>query len=88
MNNVVGLHHLLARSVERFPERTAVEEAEGGAISYRELGELSGRVSRWLSSNGIGSGDRVGLYLHKSIDSVAAIWVATTPRSLCRQNRR
>ena len=74
MRNNEGLHNLLASSVERFPERIAVEEADGGTIRYRELGELCGRTCNWLSANGIGRGDRVGLYLHKSIDGVAAIF--------------
>jgi amino acid adenylation domain-containing protein len=73
MNEESGIHGLLRWSVERFPERIAVEEAGGGAIRYSELGALADRFSGWLAANGVRHGDRVGLFLHKSIDGVAAI---------------
>src|SRR6185295_5671966 len=44
------------------------------SISYRELAELSDRVSHRLREQGIQAKDRVGIYLHKSIDSVASIF--------------
>jgi amino acid adenylation domain-containing protein len=70
-----GLHGLLDRSAARYPERPAVEEAATGhVISYRELAELSNRLRDRLHHLGVRPGDRVGLYLRKSIDAVVAIF--------------
>jgi amino acid adenylation domain-containing protein len=74
MSTFPALHEFLARSAQEFPQRTAVEEADGGAISYHDLAALSGRLQQWLASLGVGRNDRVGIYLRKSIDSVAAIF--------------
>jgi amino acid adenylation domain-containing protein len=73
MTDFAGLHLRLKDSVERFPDRVAVEEAEGESVTYRELAALSDQFCNWLTAHGIGAGDRVGLYLPKSIDGVAAI---------------
>jgi amino acid adenylation domain-containing protein len=71
-----GLYDLLSDAASRAPQRTALEEAEGGAISYAELLALARRVRDWLAAAGVGRGDRVGVYLPKSIDSVASIFGA------------
>src|SRR5262245_6995989 len=68
------LHEYLTRSAERHPERTAVREPDGAAITYRELATLAGRARDRLAALGVGRGDRVGIHLHKSIDSVAMIF--------------
>lgn len=73
MSDVSSLDQLLRRSSERFPERVAVIEADGGAICYRDLAKLANQLGGWLDANEIGRGDRVGIYLHKSIESVAAL---------------
>lgn len=69
-----GLYDLFARSAERWPDRVAVEEVGGGSLTYRELWTLTDRLARWLAASGVSQGDRVGIYLHKSIDSVASIF--------------
>jgi amino acid adenylation domain-containing protein len=73
MSEPGGLYSLFARSAARSPDRIAVAEAEAGSISYGALEALAGRLAGWLGSHGVGRGDRVGIYLHKSIDGVAAI---------------
>src|SRR5437667_225384 len=45
-----------------------------GAITYRDLASLSERVRDRLRRLGVREGDRVGLYMRKSIDGVAAIF--------------
>ncbi|HZP82515.1 MAG TPA: amino acid adenylation domain-containing protein, partial [Chthonomonadaceae bacterium] len=69
-----ALHMLLDHSAQRRPEHPAVEEPEQGAITYRELAALSDRLRDRLHALGVRPGDRVGIYLHKSIDSVASIF--------------
>jgi amino acid adenylation domain-containing protein len=68
------LHDAFIRAAERHPQRTAVVEPGAGEIPYRELAALSDRVRDRLRTLGVRPGDRVGIYLRKSIDAVAAIY--------------
>jgi amino acid adenylation domain-containing protein len=70
----MNLHRLLDETARRVPERVAVEAPGGGLIRYRELSALSDRLSRHLERLGVRPGDRVGVYLPKSIDTVASIF--------------
>ena len=63
----------LAATARRWPERIAVEDPPDGAISYAQLDALSDRVRDRLVAMGVQRGDRVGVYLRKSIDAVASI---------------
>lgn len=74
MNKTLGLHHYLIRSANLHGHRNAVEDSAGRSISYRDLNQLSDRLCDRLRHQGVGRGDRVGLYLHKSIDAIAAIF--------------
>lgn len=67
------LHRHLADSARRAPERDAVIEPGAGKLSYGALDALSDRVRDRLAQLGVRPGDRVGLWLPKSIDSVATI---------------
>jgi amino acid adenylation domain-containing protein len=68
------LHQYFAEAAARWPERTAVVEPGHGEVSYRELALLAERVRDRLRALGVVEGDRVGIYLRKSIDAVAAIY--------------
>lgn len=68
------LHDAFIRAAERHPERVAVVEPGAGEITYRDLARLSGRVRDRLRALGVEPGDRVGIYLRKSIDAVAALY--------------
>ena len=68
------LHALLDHSAEHHAERIAVQEPAGRTITYRALAELSNHVRDRLAHLGVRTGDRVGVYMHKSIDSVASIF--------------
>ena len=71
----MALHHLLDASVNSWPSNLAVIEGNiEGQIDYRDLGLLSDRVRDRLVAMGIRRGDRVGIYLRKSIEGVAAIF--------------
>ena len=61
------LDDLLRRSARRFPERPAVEDLAGVAITYRQLHEESDRIRDQLVSQGVRAGDRVGLCVPKSV---------------------
>lgn len=69
-----ALHQLLTHSTQLDPEHTAVEEPGQGAVTYRELTILTDRLRDRLSALGVRAGDRVAIYMHKSIDAVASIF--------------
>jgi len=68
------LHIPFGRAARQYPDHVAVVEPGKGSISYRDLDAVSDRVRDRLRADGVGPGDRVGLCLHKSIDTVAAIY--------------
>ncbi|QNE06585.1 long-chain-fatty-acid--CoA ligase [Croceicoccus marinus] len=53
---------LLDRTVERYPERTAIDFM-GRCWTYGEIGDLVGRAARGLQDAGLKPGDRFGLCL-------------------------
>ena len=73
MNNQKTLPQLLVLSAQKHPERIAVQDSDG-TITYRDLNQLSDRLRDRLIDVGVCPGDRVGIYLHKSIDAVASIF--------------
>lgn len=72
----MNLHDGLIQSARRHPDWVAVEETGGATYTYRQLDEASDRLRDRLVSLGVSAGDRVGLCLHKSIDSVVGIFGA------------
>ncbi|MCC7362521.1 MAG: amino acid adenylation domain-containing protein [Anaerolineales bacterium] len=68
------LHQLLDHSALVYPQRLAVEDDQGGRLTYRELADLSNQLRDRLRHAGVRPGDRVGLYLRKSINAVAALF--------------
>jgi len=68
------LRQFLDDSCRVHPEKIAIEEPACGEISYGDLASLSDQLYRRLHHLGVCPGDRVGIYLHKSIDAVACIF--------------
>jgi amino acid adenylation domain-containing protein len=68
------LHQSLQDSAAIWPSRIAVEEPGIGEITYENLDKLSQQLSRYLYRVGVRRGDRVGLYMEKSIDAIASIF--------------
>lgn len=63
------LHHFFERQAARVPDAIAVEHVEAGVrLTYRELELRSRAVAELLRARGIGPDDRVGLYVHRSIE--------------------
>jgi amino acid adenylation domain-containing protein len=67
------LDHLLIQSATTYPDRTAVVDGSH-SISYRALEEASARLASELAARGVEPGDRVGLYLDKSLHAIVAVW--------------
>jgi len=69
-----ALFEFLEHSAGVDPDKTAVIEPGQGSITYGEFNALANQLRDRLYHLGVCPGDRVGIYLHKSIDSVAAIF--------------
>ena len=67
------VHDLLRASAERFPSRTAVVDGERSA-TYAELDGTANRLAHLLVAHGVRHGDRVGLYLDKSLEALIGIY--------------
>lgn len=69
------LPELLRAAAEAFPSHEAIREVNSCAsIAYVGLLQLARDLCDSLRTLGVGRGDRVGIYLGKSIDAVASIF--------------
>lgn len=69
------LYELLERSARRRPEAVAVEDPERSVeVRYGTLDHLADRLKARLLEIGVAPGDRIGVYGHKSIGTVVALF--------------
>ena len=61
-----------AASAARAPQRLALS-GSGAPLSYAQLGARAERIAAHLLARGIGHGQRVALYAHRSAEAIAAI---------------
>lgn len=66
------LQHLLLESANKFPERKAVVFKDE-SITYKELETITNQLANSLFSIGVRKGDRIGIFLNKSIPSIISI---------------
>jgi amino acid adenylation domain-containing protein len=67
------LHHLLTDSADKYPNNQAVIYQDK-SITYKEIDELTDKLAATLTSNSVQKGDRVGIYINKSIPSIISIF--------------
>ncbi len=67
------LVHWLESSTASRPNAVAVEDVPDGSFTYAQLHALSSRVRDRLRQLGVRRGDRVGVYMRKSIDAYAVM---------------
>jgi amino acid adenylation domain-containing protein len=67
------LHHLLEDAARRTPQAEAFRCLERSA-SYADLDRWSSALAGCLAQQDIGRGDRVGIYLNKSLECAVAIY--------------
>ncbi len=67
------LPHIIDDWADKAPSNTAFRCA-GSALSYAELAEQSDQLAYALKDNGVAPGDRVGIYMHKTIETAAAVF--------------
>ena len=74
MTSYQTLQECLAASAQKWPDRIAVVDPDGSALTYRELDERANRIAAFLRSRDVRPGDRVGLVLPKGVPAVSAIF--------------
>ena len=67
------IHHALDRSADRNPDATAFR-FEDEELSYAQCVTRTNQLARTLVEQGVRRGDRVGIFLHKSLESAIAIY--------------
>jgi non-ribosomal peptide synthetase component F len=67
------VHHLLEAAARQYPDSTAVVDRDR-TLTYEQLDALSNRLASTLRQCGVKKGDRVGLYMDKSLESVVAVY--------------
>ncbi|MEL7511580.1 MAG: amino acid adenylation domain-containing protein [Cyanobacteria bacterium J06554_3] len=73
MTVIYLLSQILDRSAEQFPDKEAFR-CEGEGITYALLLRRANGLAQWLAAHGVKRGDRVGIYLPKSLASAIAIY--------------
>ena len=68
------LHSLLEASSSNFPTNTALKQVDGSSIDYSSLNDRTNQIAQLLKDQGIDPSARVGIYSHKSIAFVTAIF--------------
>jgi L-proline---[L-prolyl-carrier protein] ligase len=67
------LHRLLTEAAAASPGHEAVRHA-GRSITYGDLDRASNGLARALMAAGVGRGDRVGIFLTKSLETLSAVY--------------
>jgi amino acid adenylation domain-containing protein len=67
------VHGALSAAAQRWPDKVAVR-AEARSLTYGELDVAADRVAGALADMGVTGGDRVGLYMDKTVEAIAAIY--------------
>ncbi len=67
------LPQLLIATAERFPEKAALV-FQNQRLSYLELDEASNRLAHALKKNGVRRGDRVGIFINKSLPAYVSVF--------------
>ncbi len=69
------LHQILSESAARLPDKEAVR-FENVAFTYGQLDALTNQLARALRDAGVRRGDRVGIYVHKSLAAIISVFGA------------
>ena len=67
------MHQIVDRWAHKTPDSPAFRCLEQ-TLTYRELDDQSGRLACALQELGVHRGDRVGIYLNKSIETAVAVY--------------
>ncbi len=76
------LPQILAESAHNYPNRVAVELSDD-KITYLELDRISNQLANTLKKSGVQYGDRVAIYLSKSIKTIISIFAILKANAIC-----
>ena len=71
---VTHLSEYLEASAGRWPERPAVVDPAGWAVTYAELNRRADALAALLAAMGVAHGDRVGVVMPKGVTAVVALF--------------
>jgi amino acid adenylation domain-containing protein len=69
------VHHFLEASADRLPDKVALV-CDDQRWTYGQIEEMANRLAHALLGLGVQRGDRVAIYLHNSIETVAGIFAS------------
>jgi amino acid adenylation domain-containing protein len=75
MDQPYRLDDLLRAAAARTPDKTAID-SDHGSLTFGALDTAADCVAAELSEQGVGLGDRVGIYLEKSLEAVVSLYGA------------
>lgn len=75
MKSIYLLPQAILESANRYPDHEAVRVG-GQCLTYQELAEQASRLASVLAEQGVRRGDRVGIYLNKSLEAVVGVYGA------------
>lgn len=70
---IYTLTHILDASAQRYPDHPAMR-CNGASMSYAQWHRRAGALAAALVEQGVRPGDRVGIYLNKSLETAVAIY--------------
>lgn len=74
VSDLSTLHQLLDTAAAAHPNRLAIEDPGRGQLRYAQLQGATVELAGALAAQGVGVGDRVGLYLQKSLASIVSLF--------------
>ena len=72
---MVNLASYLDRTVTEYPENIAIEES-GRQILYTDFRKMAENLANYLTDNGVGRNDRIGILLPMSVDYLVSFYAA------------
>lgn len=81
MNMALNIADLIEHAIDTMPDRVAIISGDR-KLTYAELEEQSNRLGHYLQSQGVGPGDKVGLYCRNGIEIVVALTAIVKIRAI------
>ncbi|CPZ62867.1 long-chain-fatty-acid--CoA ligase FadD19 [Mycobacteroides abscessus] len=81
MDMALNIADLIEHAIDTMPDRVAIISGDR-KLTYAELEEQSNRLRHYLQSQGVGPGDKVGLYCRNGIEIVIALTAIVKIRAI------
>ncbi|SLB25093.1 acyl-CoA synthetase [Mycobacteroides abscessus] len=81
MDMAINIADLIEHAIDTMPDRVAIISGDR-KLTYAELEEQSNRLGHYLQSQGVGPGDKVGLYCRNGIEIVIALTAIVKIRAI------